>query len=104
MCGDWRCGIHSGVVELGWTCRHARRVHAQSLNCDMTDVEGDYRRDDGRDSRQDALTVTWAGTNNSEVRARYAIENGQPRVRELAARRPAGNGPCSARTCLPRFA
>lgn len=37
----------------------------------------------------DVLTVTWAGAARAELRARYAIEQGQPLVRELAVR-PAG--------------
>jgi hypothetical protein len=36
---------------------------------------------------QDQLVVTWRGARDAELRARYAIENGQPRVRDLATRR-----------------
>lgn len=63
-------------------------VYAQSFNCDMTA----YKAMPGMTATiaQDALTVTWSGTNNTEVRARYAIEGGQPRVRELAARKVGG--------------
>ena len=36
------------------------------------------------------LAVTWAGSDGSEVRARYAIDNGQPVVRDLAVRPTGG--------------
>src|SRR4051812_33289102 len=36
------------------------------------------------------LAVTWAGSDGAEVRARYAIDSGQPTVRELAVRKTGG--------------
>src|SRR5689334_20297266 len=33
---------------------------------------------------QNVLTVSWPGQNGSEMRARYAVEGGQPIVRELS--------------------
>ncbi len=38
----------------------------------------------------DELTVTWAGADHTEMRARYAVEQGQPLIRELAVRRGEG--------------
>ena len=33
------------------------------------------------------LTVTWAGSDESDIRARFEIDNGQPVVRDLAVRK-----------------
>ena len=53
---------------------------AQSLNCDMSQ----YKATSGLTAaiEQGALAVTWNGSNGSELRARYGIDNGQPVVRE----------------------
>src|SRR5687768_8836910 len=37
-----------------------------------------------------ALAVTWSGSSGAELRARYAIDDGQPVVRELAVRKSGG--------------
>jgi hypothetical protein len=68
---------------------------ADSLNCDLSQ----YKTTQGLTAavEQDLLVVTWAGQAGSEVRARYAIENGQPLVRDLAVRKRAASGPHSAR-------
>ena len=60
----------------------------QSLKCDTSQ----YKASSGLTAAidQDALVVTWAGQGGSEVRARYAIQNGQPVVRELAVRKQGG--------------
>lgn len=39
---------------------------------------------------QDVLTVTWADAARGELRARYAIDQGQPVIRELAVRKAGG--------------
>src|SRR4029453_819853 len=39
---------------------------------------------------QNVLTVAWNGQNGSEMRTRYAIDSGQPLVRELAVRKAGG--------------
>jgi len=39
---------------------------------------------------QNVLTVTWNGQNGSEMRTRYAVDGGQPVVRELAVRKAGG--------------
>src|SRR6185295_2847128 len=36
---------------------------------------------------QDVLVVSWTGQGGTDVRVRYAIEGGQPVVRELAVRK-----------------
>jgi len=61
---------------------------AQAIKCDMTQ----YKASTGLTAaiEQDLLVVTWAGQAGSEVRARYAIANGQPVVRDLAVRKQGG--------------
>ena len=39
---------------------------------------------------QDLLLVSWTGQGGSELRARYAIDRGQPIVRDLRVRKPGG--------------
>ena len=39
---------------------------------------------------QNLLVVSWAGQSGTEMRARYAIDGGQPTVRDLAVRRSGG--------------
>ena len=76
-------------------------VSAQSLNCDMTQ----YKAASGLTAaiEQDALAVTWNGANGSELRARYAIDNGQPIVRELAVRKSGGQWAPLGQNLVPEF-
>src|ERR1700687_3844695 len=66
----------------------ASAAFAQGLKCDMTQYKGST----GLTAvvEQDLLIVTWMGQGGSEVRARYAIERGQPVVRDLAVRKQVG--------------
>ena len=52
---------------------------------------------------QGALAVTWNGSNGSELRARYAIDNGQPIVRELAVRKSGGQWAPLGQNLVPEF-
>ena len=52
---------------------------------------------------QGALAVTWNGSNGSELRARYAINNGQPIVRELAVRKSGGQWAPLGQNLTPEF-
>jgi len=58
---------------------------ADALNCDLAQ----YKSQTGLTAlvQQDALVVSWAGQNGAELRARYAIDGGQPIVRDLAVRK-----------------
>lgn len=79
----------------------APTVMAQSLNCDMTL----YKAASGLTAaiEQGALAVTWNGSNGSELRARYAIDNGQPVVRELAVRKSGGQWAPLGQNLVPEF-
>ena len=74
---------------------------AQSLNCDMSQ----YKAVPGQTAavEQDALAVTWTGSNGSELRARYGITNGQPIVRELAVRKSGGQWAPLGQNLTPEF-
>jgi hypothetical protein len=52
---------------------------------------------------QDALAVTWEGLGGSELRARYAIDNRQPRIRELAVRKSGGRWATLGQNLTPEY-
>ena len=58
------------------------------LNCDLHD----YRSQPGLTAAiaDNQLVVTWKGDRDAEIRARYAIDAGQPVVRDLAVRKASG--------------
>ena len=76
-------------------------VSAQSLNCDLSQ----YKAAAGLTAaiEQGALAVTWTGSNGSELRARYGIDNGQPVVRELAVRKSGGQWAPLGQNLVPEF-
>ena len=63
-------------------------VAADAVSCDLAQ----YKSSSGITAAMDqnVLTVAWNGQNGSEMRARYAIDGGQPSVRELAVRKAGG--------------
>jgi hypothetical protein len=74
---------------------------AQGLNCDLAQ----YKATTGLTAtiEQDALVVTWAGQGGSEVRARYALQNGQPAIRDLAVRRRGGQWATLGQNLTPEY-
>jgi hypothetical protein len=46
---------------------------------------------------QGLLAVTWNGAGGSELRARYAVDSGQPLIRELAVKKSGGYTPTQVR-------
>src|SRR5439155_9760568 len=92
-----QCAL-SRSKELGMTMRvfvaavltlvAARASFADPLKCDVSQ----YKATTGLTANveQDLLAVSWAGQGGAELRARYAIEGGQPVVRELAIRKSGG--------------
>ena len=79
----------------------ASGAFAQGLKCDMTQ----YKASTGLTAaiEQDLLVVTWAGQAGSEVRARYAIEKGQPVVRDLAVRKQGGQWATLGQNLTPEY-
>ena len=51
----------------------------------------------------DALTVTWDGDKNQELRLRFAINGGTPTIQELAVRRKGGSWAPLATNVTPEF-
>ena len=74
---------------------------AQALNCDLAQ----YKANTGLTAsiEQDALVVTWAGDGGSELRARYAVQNGQPVIRDLAVRRQGGQWATLGQNLAPEY-
>src|SRR3954469_25542703 len=66
----------------------APAARAEAINCNLSQ----YKAASGLIAavEQDSLVVSWSGQNGSELRARYAIDTGQPVVRDLAVRRAGG--------------
>ena len=52
--------------------------------------------------REDTL-LEWPGEKGQELRARFAVQNGQPRIAELAARKAGGNWIVLATNLIPDF-
>ena len=69
--------------------------------CDMTG----YRPQPGLEafSQDGSLTVRWDGEKGQELLARFAIVNGTPTVRELAARKKGGEWATLGRDLVPEF-
>jgi hypothetical protein len=63
-------------------------LRADSLTCDLSQ----YKSGAGPSASVDqgVLTVSWPGQSGSEMRTRYAIDGGQPIVRDLSVRKTGG--------------
>jgi hypothetical protein len=74
---------------------------ADGLKCDMTQ----YKEGPGLTAslEQDLLVVTSAGQAGSDVRARYAIDNGQPVVRDLSVRKRGGQWSTLGQNLAPEY-
>jgi hypothetical protein len=79
----------------------AASAKADTLSCNM----GEYKPVQGLAAAlaQDALTVTWAGAEGSEVRMRLGIDGGEPVIRELAVQRRGGQWATLGRNLRPEF-
>jgi hypothetical protein len=73
------------VVGLGMLCNVGA---AQGVNCSMQD----YKAADGLRAAASGggATLTWKGEGQQELRAQFALKDGQPVVAELAARKVGG--------------
>ena len=90
-----------GVVMMPGGNSVSPSVMAQSSSCDMSQ----YKAAPGltASTEQGALAVTWNGSSGSELRARYAIDNGQPVVRELAVRKSGGQWAPLGQNLAPEY-
>jgi hypothetical protein len=76
-------------------------ARCQSLECDL----GGYKPLDGLKAAVAAgeLQVSWQGERGQQLRAVFAVANGQPLVRELAVRKGQGGWSVLARNLSPGF-
>jgi hypothetical protein len=74
---------------------------ADSLNCNLSK----YKASQGLTAAidQDLLVVSWTGQNGADLRARYAIDNGQPLIRDLAARKAGGQWATLGQNLTPEY-
>jgi hypothetical protein len=74
---------------------------AQEMNCDLAG----YHAQDGLKAqvRAGALEIAWDGERHQQLRARFAIQGGQPLIEELAARKDGGNWIVLGQNLTPEF-
>ena len=73
----------------------------QQLSCDM----GGYKSQDGlkAQARGGVLEVTWDGERSEQLRASFAIRDGQPMIQELAARKNGASWVVLGKSLTPEF-
>jgi hypothetical protein len=73
----------------------------QAIRCDMTQ----YRESKGLTAyvEKDLLVVNWTGQDAAELRARFAIDHGQPVVRDLAIREKGGQWAILGQNLIPEY-
>jgi len=93
--------VVSAVVAAAISSRSPSAAVGEGLKCDMTR----YKDGPGLAAaiEQDRLAVTWSGQGGSEVRARYAIESGQPMVRDLSVRKQSGQWVTLGQNLVPEY-
>ncbi|PYQ98682.1 MAG: hypothetical protein DMF97_12205 [Acidobacteria bacterium] len=74
---------------------------ADSVRCDLSDYKAAPGLTAGLE--QDLLAVSWNGQAGSELRARYAIDGGQPIVRDFSIRKTGGQWSVLGRDLTPEY-
>ena len=76
-------------------------LFARSLKCDLAQ----YKTSLGLTAAvvQDLLVVSWSGEGGAELRARYAIDTGQPVIRDLAIRKTGGQWAILGQNLTPEY-
>jgi hypothetical protein len=94
--GRVRTFVATGLVFLT-----ASALAADPLKCDV----GQYKASAGLTAavEQELLVVSWTGQGGAELRARYAIDGGQPVVRDLAIRKPGGQWVSLGENLVPEY-
>src|SRR5205823_2025535 len=77
------------------------RLSADSLNCNLSQYKGGAGLTAA--TEQDTLVVSWAGQNGADLRARYAIDAGQPLVRDLAIKKAGGQWTTLGKNLTPEY-
>ena len=90
-----------GVSATGSRLSATSILAADALSCNLSQ----YKAASGLTAavEQDSLLVSWSGQNGADLRARYAIDGGQPVVRELAVRKAGGQWTTLGRNLTPEY-
>src|SRR5258708_12750780 len=78
-----------------------RVLRADSLHCNLSQ----YKASQGLTAtvEQDWLLVSWTGQNGTDLRARYAVDGGQPVIRELAVKKTGGAWTTLGKNLTPEY-
>ena len=79
----------------------ASAAHADPLKCDVSGYKGLSGL--SAVAEQDVVTISWSGQGGAELRARYAIDGGQPVVRELAVKKSGGQWSTLGQNLTPEY-
>ena len=71
------------------------------MRCDLAQYKGSSGLTAAME--QDVLAVTWNGQAGSEVRARYAVDGGQPVIRDLSVRKSGGQWASLGQNLTPEY-
>src|SRR5262245_11017715 len=79
----------------------AQRAGGAALTCNLAG----YKAATGLTAaiEGDVLNVSWAGQGTSQLRARFAIDNGTPTVRDLSVRRGSGEWATLGQNLTPEY-
>jgi hypothetical protein len=102
LAGVAAAAVAGGILLTTGRTDMTSTLSAQTTpSCDMSQYKASTGLTAG--TEQGALAVTWAGANGTELRARYAIDNGQPVVRDLAVRKTGGQWAPLGENLSPEF-
>jgi len=84
------CVAAAFVAVSAWTpvAGSAMPAGADNVKCDLSQ----YKPSPGLTAamEQDVLAISWTGQNGTELRSRFAIDRGQPTIRDFAVRKTGG--------------
>src|SRR3977135_2449180 len=94
-------GLAAAAVAAFMLPASTSRISADSLNCNLSQ----YKAAQGLTAavEQDLLVVSWSGQNGADLRARYAIDSGQPVVRDLAVKKAGGSWTTLGKNLTPEY-
>jgi hypothetical protein len=89
------------LFAAAYISAHLLSSPSSALNCDLSS----YRPQSGLTATMadNQLVVTWKGARESELRARFGIENGQPLIRDLVARKGTGSWATLGENLKPEY-
>ncbi len=76
-------------------------LRANAATCDLAQYKP--APDLTATSRADAIELSWTGERNEQLRAVFAVQNGQPVIQEFAARKPGGSWIILGRNLSPEY-